>query len=110
MTSVKFVFAVTAATNCASVHVLSFPRIAIPRRGFEPRFTAPKAVVLPLDERGVGEKLLAQFHRSNAPGRLRLDHHTVGRARQRAVSWALGKHAEHRRAGAAQQRELGVEL
>src|SRR6266849_5874907 len=25
-----------------------------PRHGFEPRFTAPKAAVLPLDDRGIG--------------------------------------------------------
>jgi hypothetical protein len=27
-----------------------------PRHGFEPRFTAPKAAVLPLDDRGLGRK------------------------------------------------------
>src|SRR6188474_1109959 len=29
-----------------------------PRHGFEPRFTAPKAAVLPLDDRGMGGKTL----------------------------------------------------
>ncbi len=29
-----------------------------PRHGFEPRFTAPKAAVLPLDDRGMGAGLL----------------------------------------------------
>ena len=30
-----------------------------PRHGFEPRFTAPKAAVLPLDDRGSSWKRLA---------------------------------------------------
>ena len=30
----------------------AFGRVA-PRHGFEPRFTAPKAAVLPLDDRGI---------------------------------------------------------
>ena len=33
-------------------HLLILKRVA-PRHGFEPRFTAPKAAVLPLDDRGI---------------------------------------------------------
>jgi hypothetical protein len=37
--------------------------VVAPRHGFEPRFTAPKAAVLPLDDRGSegGIQLLHQF-------------------------------------------------
>ena len=38
-----------------------------PRHGFEPRFTAPKAAVLPLDDRGV--LLLALFPQSSGSDR-----------------------------------------
>ena len=33
------------------------PAFVAPRHGFEPRFTAPKAAVLPLDDRGIEGKL-----------------------------------------------------
>ena len=33
-----------------------------PRHGFEPRFTAPKAAVLPLDDRGI--RVSTAFHSS----------------------------------------------
>jgi hypothetical protein len=32
---------------------LLIPEMLAPRHGFEPRFTAPKAAVLPLDDRGL---------------------------------------------------------
>ena len=37
-----------------------------PRHGFEPRFTAPKAAVLPLDDRGVGGKCWNPFSLTHA--------------------------------------------
>ena len=38
----------TGATSCGK-------NVVAPRHGFEPRFTAPKAAVLPLDDRGKRE-------------------------------------------------------
>src|SRR5579864_3521698 len=41
-----------------------------PRHGFEPRFTAPKAAVLPLDDRGIPRKELrfsVAFQRNDYP-------------------------------------------
>src|ERR1017187_7320064 len=37
--------------------------VMAPRHGFEPRFTAPKAAVLPLDDRGLAKGLLLQCTR-----------------------------------------------
>src|SRR5579871_1879579 len=47
--------------NVESASVHRKKRLA-PRHGFEPRFTAPKAAVLPLDDRGIGAGILqSQF-------------------------------------------------
>ena len=54
--------------------ISTYERVVAPRHGFEPRLTAPKAAVLPLDDRGIRQVNAAdlQFNAGNrSPVRVR---------------------------------------
>src|SRR5215471_9839288 len=78
-----------------------------PRHGFEPRLTAPKAAVLPLDDRGIEQlRRLAELQFSKRDGPL-----TISPVRVRsAVQPCLVRPAVHvedaRSAGAASHRRI----
>src|ERR1017187_437470 len=72
-----------------------------PRHGFEPRFTAPKAAVLPLDDRGMdGENSPSQC---SVSGRAAATRQAVFDARETLHHWP----ANQRRASAAASSALG---
>ena len=57
-----WLFKILAIRFCHVYHLALSNRKMAPRHGFEPRLTAPKAAVLPLDDRGTGSsKIVYQF-------------------------------------------------
>ena len=81
-----------------------------PRHGFEPRFTAPKAAVLPLDDRGFQEATTHQFSilfptRRAQPKHSQRSHGQRSRSDTRTCEY--NRQAETRRRSAYPREPLG---